>query len=592
MKAQRLIFVVLAAMAVLGVLAVERARAQTAPAGNSHPESHMVSEHEHMHVNPFGSPAFPSAFDAPRRRAFAAALDLTALRGVAVSHNGRTKVLDTLARETVGAITGRKRFTEATLDGTKGSYDPLFTLLDLMIDPGAYAEQPLLGVNYLPLREAILDAQFGQDRKERERWMRSTRISPRMYQQHVPEIASKHGFERPYAEAMARLDQAVNLWRMSPTNLLVVPPGDRDLPWGHINTLAADAPAREAARRLGAAWRAIDAAGAQRAVDDLAGALRNIDPENYPTGRLNLELAYNKANAFEFGYWAYGLAFLALVLSFGTGRRWLTVTGVALLLAAVAIHFTGFAARCVIAERYAIQNQFESMTGLSLFGAFVGLGLMAATRRPLYGAAAAGLGFLALVAATQANIPGYTIEREAAILNTSVLLKYHVTTVLVSYSLITLGMMCSLFYLVTHYAARARGRAPAFVAAGVGGGAPPTERGEESEDEARTGVARTLKDLDTAQMTVLQLAFWTLGVGILLGAWWADHSWGRWWAFDPKETWALITWIVYLIAIHVRLVAGRDRGLTTAWLSVIGFVVMLWCYFGVNLILPGLHAYA
>jgi len=100
-----------------------------------------------------------------------------------------------------------------------------------------------------------------------------------------------------------------------------------------------------------------------------------------------------------------------------------------------------------------------------------------------------------------------------------------------------------------------------------------------------------LADLDKAQLTLMQLAFYLLGVGILLGAYWADHAWGRWWAWDPKETWALITWIVYLIAIHVRF-GVRDRGLVTAWLSVIGFVVMLWTYWGVNLLLSGLHSYA
>lgn len=94
------------------------------------------------------------------------------------------------------------------------------------------------------------------------------------------------------------------------------------------------------------------------------------------------------------------------------------------------------------------------------------------------------------------------------------------------------------------------------------------------------------------QMTVLQLAFWTLGVGILLGAWWADHSWGRWWAFDPKETWALVTWIVYLIVIHLRFTGVKNKPLITAWMSVVGFIVMIWTYFGVNLLLPGLHAYA
>jgi ABC-type transport system involved in cytochrome c biogenesis permease subunit len=124
-------------------------------------------------------------------------------------------------------------------------------------------------------------------------------------------------------------------------------------------------------------------------------------------------------------------------------------------------------------------------------------------------------------------------------------------------------------------------------------GAPETAKADAASPFATTASrSALLRDLDTAQMTVLQLAFWTLGVGILLGAWWADHSWGRWWAFDPKETWALITWIVYLIVIHVRMAGLKDKGLTTAWLSVIGFIVMLWTYFGVNLLLPGLHAYA
>ena len=60
-----------------------------------------------------------------------------------------------------------------------------------------------------------------------------------------------------------------------------------------------------------------------------------------------------------------------------------------------------------------------------------------------------------------------------------------------------------------------------------------------------------------------------------------------------KSTKALmLTWIVYLIVIHVRQTGLKDRGLTTAWLSVAGFIVMLWTYFGVNLLLPGLHAYA
>jgi cytochrome c-type biogenesis protein CcsB len=268
-------------------------------------------------------------------------------------------------------------------------------------------------------------------------------------------------------------------------------------------------------------------------------------------------------------------------------------TGVATLLAALSLHAFGFTTRCIIAERLAIQNQFESMTGLSLFAAVVGTVIMILRRQWLFGAAAAGVGFLVLITATQTGIPGHVIEREAPILNTSVLLKYHVTTVLTSYGLISLGFVLSLFYLATYYAAKLRAKAAGTgsVALAGGGFVDVSASALNLDDAAPKGTQRVLADLDTAQMIVLQLAFWGLGVGILLGAWWADHSWGRWWAFDPKELWALITWIVYLVVIHVRLVTKR-RALWTAWLSVLGFFVMLWTYFGVNLLLPGLHAYA
>jgi ABC-type transport system involved in cytochrome c biogenesis permease subunit len=126
----------------------------------------------------------------------------------------------------------------------------------------------------------------------------------------------------------------------------------------------------------------------------------------------------------------------------------------------------------------------------------------------------------------------------------------------------------------------------------AGGATGAAEDGEtNASPTAPPGRQSLLNDLDHAQMVVLQLAFWSLGVGTLLGAYWADHAWGRFWAWDPKETWALITWIIYLIVIHVRLGVKR-RGLVTAWLSVLGFISMLWCYWGVNLLLAGLHSYA
>jgi cytochrome c-type biogenesis protein CcsB len=281
-----------------------------------------------------------------------------------------------------------------------------------------------------------------------------------------------------------------------------------------------------------------------------------------------------------------------LLIAFGTQRNSIRWLGNTLLFAGLAIHITGFALRWVLAERIPIQNQFESMWGLSMLACTFATGLMFVRRQPVFGIAAAAVGCMALMAATLRGIPGAEIGREAAILNTSYILFYHVNIVLFSYGLISVGFIISLIYLFAHFFTRSSSESLAVVAGGIHqplAGHASTTGSKATQNAA--GKQRLLNDLDHAQMVVLQLAFWILGVGILLGAWWADHSWGRWWAFDPKETWALITWIVYLIVIHVRLVAPK-RGLTTAILSVIGFFVMLWTYFGVNLLLPGLHAYA
>ncbi len=580
---------------ILSTLTLSSARAQSAPEGNAHPQAQLVNKAAGALPNPFGDPQRTAPVDQASKQAFAHALDLEPIRGLAVFHSGRTKILDTLARETVRSITGRKNYFEQAASvgavpatGRK-TYDPLFTLLDLTIDPMYYADKPLIFINYLPLRSAILDLAFPKNPGEQERWMKIQRITPIMLESFGSRVMDEHAGDAQFRDSMNRVDTALSLWAESADNMVLVAPASRDLPWQHISTLPESSPARKAALELGLAWRARDAAKANAAIAALASSLRAINAELYPSSRAKLELTYNQADAFEWGYWAYGVSLLALLLAFGTGRKWLSLAGVAMLVLAIGLHAFGFITRCIIAERFAIQNQFESMTGISLFGALVGLGLMLFKRQHLFAAAAAALGFLILITATQTSIPGMNIEREAAILNTSILLKYHVTTVLVSYALITLGMLVSLFYLATHYLGKFSAPASAALAGGPEAVQISAAALGNSDNPSR---ARTLLDLDRAQMTVLQLAFWTLGVGILLGAWWADHSWGRWWAFDPKETWALLTWIVYLIVIHVRLVTSRNRALITAWLSVTGFVVMLWTYFGVNLLLPGLHAYA
>ncbi|RPJ54640.1 MAG: c-type cytochrome biogenesis protein CcsB, partial [Dehalococcoidia bacterium] len=87
------------------------------------------------------------------------------------------------------------------------------------------------------------------------------------------------------------------------------------------------------------------------------------------------------------------------------------------------------------------------------------------------------------------------------------------------------------------------------------------------------------------------IGFFMLSSGILTGAVWAHYAWGSYWSWDPKETWSLITWIMYALFLHARLVRGW-KGRRMATLSIIGFACVIVTYFGVNLFLSGLHSYA
>jgi len=92
----------------------------------------------------------------------------------------------------------------------------------------------------------------------------------------------------------------------------------------------------------------------------------------------------------------------------------------------------------------------------------------------------------------------------------------------------------------------------------------------------------------TYQMIVFGFLFLT--IGIITGSVWANSAWGTYWSWDPKETWSLITWIVYAILLHLRITWGWN-GNKIAWISILGFMAVLFTYFGVNY-LPGLHSYA
>ncbi|MDX2198659.1 MAG: cytochrome c biogenesis protein CcsA [Phycisphaerae bacterium] len=118
----------------------------------------------------------------------------------------------------------------------------------------------------------------------------------------------------------------------------------------------------------------------------------------------------------------------------------------------------------------------------------------------------------------------------------------------------------------------------------LAGGAP-------GDEAAAAALPVWLHHADWCHLIILNMVIVMLFVGIVLGAVWADYSWGRPWGWDPKEVFALNTWIIYAILLHMRFIT-KNRGLWTAWLSVAGALMMAfnWCF--VNFFIVGLHSYA
>ncbi len=110
----------------------------------------------------------------------------------------------------------------------------------------------------------------------------------------------------------------------------------------------------------------------------------------------------------------------------------------------------------------------------------------------------------------------------------------------------------------------------------------------------RADLERLLPDaenLDRITYKTIGIAFPLLTLMIAAGAYWANQTWGSYWSWDPKETWAAITWVVYAGYLHMRITRGW-RGRRAAYFAILGFAVVMFTFFGVTYLLPGLHAYA
>ncbi|APG25338.1 MAG: c-type cytochrome biogenesis protein CcsB [Syntrophotalea acetylenica] len=270
---------------------------------------------------------------------------------------------------------------------------------------------------------------------------------------------------------------------------------------------------------------------------------------------------------------AYFLGFWLLVAHAGTRREALGRAGLAATWSGFVVHAAGIGLRWYESYRLPgdvghapFANFYESVV---FFGWTIVLAYLMAdlrVRRRILGVFALPL---ALACMGWAQLSGREAIEPLMPALRSRWLTYHVISCFLAYGAFAMSFCVSLMYLIR---ARTQGGGRIGIWSGM----------------LRLFPAIDVLDDMNYRCVAVGFPIWT--VGIVTGAAWANYAWGRYWSWDPKETWSLIVWLVYAAFLHARLTRGWS-GRATAWLAVGGFAATLFCYLGVNLFLPGLHSY-
>ena len=165
-------------------------------------------------------------------------------------------------------------------------------------------------------------------------------------------------------------------------------------------------------------------------------------------------------------------------------------------------------------------------------------------------------------------------------------LMMHVSMMMVSYATLILGSLLSILYLAFLFFSGQQNQ----VALETSSLAISSENSFVVTSSVNSSKLSLLQTVDIWSYRIIGLGFPFLTIGIISGAVWANEAWGSYWSWDPKETWALITWLVFAIYLHSRLLKGW-QGKQAAILGSCGFFVIWICYLGVNFLGKGLHSY-
>lgn len=286
------------------------------------------------------------------------------------------------------------------------------------------------------------------------------------------------------------------------------------------------------------------------------------------TFRVKAEYFYNKSNIFSRLtriYLLVGIILLLLqfinIFQSKFNIRYFTIGATVIIVAVFMIHTSGLALRWYIAGHAPWSNGYEALVFIAW--ATILAGLMFARKSGITISATAILAALILQTAHLSWMDPQVTNLVPVL--KSYWLVIHVAVITASYGFVGLGALLALINLL-------------FMTF--------------ENNRNKTRIEEQIADIENVIQKALIIGLYLLTIGSFLGGVWANESWGRYWGWDPKETWALITIIAYAIILHVRLVPGLTGRVLFNILSLIGFATVLMTYFGVNYYLSGLHSYA
>lgn len=278
--------------------------------------------------------------------------------------------------------------------------------------------------------------------------------------------------------------------------------------------------------------------------------------ENKHKNAVEFEVQYLNARPFQAAWVLYLVAFI--LLGFLKQNAFARVLGPALLGLAFFFHSYGLVLRVLILSRPPVSNMYESMVFMNWVVMAVAI-VFAGIRKNLTIAAVGSL-ISAIIMIYGDLLPIDTsLDVLVPVLRSNYWLTIHVLTIVSSYGVFGLAMGLGHWHLVRDMRAKFN---------------------REEEEQSGELIFR-----------VIQVGVLLLGIGTTLGGVWANESWGRFWGWDPKETWALITFLGYLVVIHLKLTRVL-KPFALAVSSVLGFLLVLMTWYGVNFVLGrGLHSY-